>query len=328
MKRIRILQVGFRHDHAKPTFESLLRLQSYFEVVGLCDDDLSGARERIPNAPAYFTVEEALMLDIDAVAVECEEERATALAQRFANRGVHVHLDKPASPSYEAFCRLADTLEKQGCVFQMGYMYRYNPAVMDAIARVKRGALGEVFSVEAQMSVRHDKEKRAWLSRFRGGMTYFLGCHLIDLILQIQGMPDAVIPMNASTETDGICSADFGFVILKYARGVSFARACAAEYGGFARRQLVIAGAKGTLALSPLEILDGELLYTSVSATLEENGPPVWGDGAVRGETPRFNRYDGMMEAFARYICGEEENPYTYAYEKQLFAVLMEGCGI
>ena len=40
----------------------------------------------------------------------------------------------------------------------MGYMYRYNKAVQRALQMKKSGELGEIFSVEAHMSVRHDEE--------------------------------------------------------------------------------------------------------------------------------------------------------------------------
>ncbi len=326
--KIRILQVGYRHDHGVLTFHSLLRLPELFEVVGLADDeDLDKARARVPQAPAYYTIEEALQLDIDAVAIECEEEKATEYALMFAQKGVHVHLDKPGSPCTADFHRLVDTLAAEGKVLQMGYMYRYNPAIREAAARVRRGELGKIFSVEAQMSVRHPKAKRQWLGKFRGGMMYFLGCHLIDLILQICGTPQDILPMNCVTGTEGVEAEDYGFAAFKYENGVSFAKTCAAEYNGFARRQLVITGSQGSIELKPLEILAGENLYTPVATTLDKDSPAAWADGAVISQTEIFNRYDVMMRAFADYIAGREENPYTYDYEKTLFDTLMKCCG-
>lgn len=125
-------------------------------------------------------------------------------------------------------------------------MYRFNPLISEAIARAKSGELGEIYSVEAHMDCVHPPEKRQWLDRFPGGMMFYLGCHLIDLIYQIQGEPDEIISMNTSTEYKIDGAEDFGMAVLKYPHGVSFAKTCAAEPGGFMRRQLVICGTKGT----------------------------------------------------------------------------------
>ena len=45
-----------------------------------------------------------------------------------------------------------------------------------------------------------------WLGSVPGGMMFFLGCHLVDLIMQIQGMPQRVIPMNKATGLNGVVS--------------------------------------------------------------------------------------------------------------------------
>lgn len=75
-------------------------------------------------------------------------------------------------------------------------MYRYNPFVKELLQKVKNGELGDIISVEAQMNCMHSVNTRQWLANFPGGMMFFLGCHLIDLILQIQGMPERIIALN------------------------------------------------------------------------------------------------------------------------------------
>ncbi len=328
MKKIRILQVGHKHDHGKQTFDSLMRLDKLFDVIGIADEDVENAKRWVTNAPAFYTIEEALQLDIDAVTVECEEEKATEYALMFAERGIHVHLDKPGTQNIKSFNRLCDIIRERSLVLQMGYMYRYNPMICELIDRVRRGELGDIFSVEAQMSVRHDREKRMWLGKFKGGMMYFLGCHLVDLVLQICGDPEEIIPLSLATGADDISSEDYGFAVFKYKNGVSFVKSCASEYNGFARRQIVVTGSLGTAEIKPIEIICGDDIYTPIRTTLDVDDPPAWADGACEGRSEMFNRYDGMMTAFAEYINGTEINPYTPEYEKKLFSVLMQCCGM
>ncbi len=333
MKPIKIIQIGSQHDHAPMVYNSLLHLPQYFEVLALADRDPETAKARIPSAQNIITVEEALNTEgLQAVTIECEEENALDLALPFAEKGIAVHMDKPGSADHEKFIKLANILKQKNTVFTLGYMYRYNPAIKKAIDMVKKGELGEIFSVEAQMSVRHPKEKRQWLKKHRGGMMYYLGCHLIDLVLQIQGKPQEIISLNTKTFTDGVDSEDYGFALFKYKNGISFVKTNASEYNGYGRRQLVITGSKGSIEMKPLEVpkllegIDGDYFHTPYKLTLENNNPNQWSDSSVKYESELFERYDVMMETFAKHILGEEENPYTYDYEIELHKTLMEIC--
>ena len=65
------------------------------------------------------------------------------------------------------------------------------------------------------MNCYHNVEIRRWLEGYEGGMMFFLGCHLIDLIYRIMGEPQEVIPMNCSTGVDGVTGQDYGMAVLK-----------------------------------------------------------------------------------------------------------------
>jgi predicted dehydrogenase len=153
-------------------------------------------------------------------------------------------------------------------------------------------------------------------------MMFFLGCHLVDLVLTIQGKPDNIIPYNRSTGADGVTALDFGYAVLEYGNGISTVKTSAREYGGYARRQLVIVGTKGTIELKPLERpYVGEVVYTGKCEYLDEG----WHDVGDYSESTPADRYDGMIEAFGKYVLGEKENPYTLDYELELFKVVIKG---
>lgn len=259
MRRIKIVQIGVGHDHASAIWDCLLNMPDIFDFAAFAVPDVE--KEKFPERIAelskkmpFLSIDEALSLPgLDAAAIETEEVALTDCALAAAEKGLHIHMDKPGGLELAAFEKLIDILKAKKLVFSTGYMYRFNPLISEAIARAKSGELGEIYSVEAHMDCVHPPEKRQWLDRFPGGMMFYLGCHLIDLIYQIQGEPDEIIPMNTSTEYKIDGAEDFGMAVLKYTHGVSFAKTCAAEPGGFMRRQLVICGTKGTLELRPLE---------------------------------------------------------------------------
>ena len=129
-----------------------------------------------------------------------------------ANAGKHLHMEKPGGVDLADFEKLVEILKSKNLTFSTGYMYRFNPKIQEALAKVKNGELGEIYSVEAHMDCKHPAEVRQWLQNFPGGMMFFLGCHLIDLIYQIQGEPEEIIPFNCSTGYDEVIALSEGGV--------------------------------------------------------------------------------------------------------------------
>lgn len=328
MSKIKIAQIGTSlNSHGNMVWQSLLKQSDIFEVIGYAFPE--NEREKFPGGIGCFdgyremTVDEILNdPEIEAVAVETEEIYLTKYARMVAHAGKHLHMEKPGGIELADFEELVDILRGKKLVFSTGYMYRFNPTIMDMLEKVRNRELGEIYSVEAHMSCYHPVGVRQWLARLPGGMMFFLGCHLIDLIYSIQGEPEQVIPLNVSTGIDGVNAEDFGLVVFKYNRGVSFAKTCAIERGGFLRRQLVICGEKGTIEINPLEMYaDGEL-YTYAKECFSSG----WHEPGEPRQWVLDDRYDGMLRNFAELIRGKE-NPYSYDYELNLYKLIRKSCG-
>lgn len=330
MKKIRIAQIGINeHSHGSCIWKSLLKQSDLFEVVGYALPERE--KERLPQKMKYFeghkemTVEEILAdPTIEAVAIETDEIYLTTYATMAVKAGKHIHMEKPGGAVLEDFEALIQAVQQQKVVFHTGYMYRYNPYVQELLEQVRNGELGDIISVEAQMNCWHKPSVRKWLETFPGGMMFFLGCHLIDLILQIQGMPKRILPMNKVSAVDGLMGEDFGFAALEYENGWSFAKTISVEKGGFLRRQLVVCGSKKTVELNPLEkYVDGEWLATGRRVCTEDS----WHAEGVYTECEKIDRYDNMMAGFAAYVRGEKQNPYTPEYELALYKTVLKCCG-
>ena len=153
---------------------------------------------------------------------------------------------------------------------------------------------------------------------------FFLGCHLIDLVLQIMGKPDKILPMNASVGFEGTKSEDYGFALLQYKGISSFVKTCGWEPGGFERRQLVVCGTKGSVELKPLEWYGEEGMRTRK----RESSGNGWNVSGNYAWCPGMDRYDGMMASFAAMARGEKENPYTCDYELELYKTVLRCCGV
>lgn len=341
MRKLKVIQIGIGHDHASLVIENIRKQSGIFDVCGYvipdCEKQNYADRMYLFDGLKEYSIEDALSIEgLDAVIVETEEKNLLKYAIMAAEKGLHIHMDKPGSLNKDEFETLISIAKRNKTVFHLGYMYRYNPAIRALMEKIHSGELGEIYSVEAHMSCNHIKQKREWLSQFKGGMMFFLGCHLIDLILQIQGNPEKIIPFNKETGIEDVKAEDFSMVVLEYKNGVSFAKTCASEIGGYHRRQLVVCGSKGTYEIKPFEKqfpkeADGSIPYTTGVSEVykKDTDGKRWAvDCREFSWTDTYDRYDLMMESFAKMAIGEIDNPYTYDYELMLYKTLMKACGI
>lgn len=337
MKKVKVIQIGLGHDHAAVILDSLLSQPEVFEVAAFAvppEEEAAFAgriREfRDGRGLPFLPAEKALSLPgLDGAVIETEEWNLTGYAQRAAELGLHLHMDKPGGTDPAGFERLVSTVKEKKLVFSLGYMYRFNPKILEALDKVSRGELGEIYAVEAHMDCEHPPEKRQWLSRFPGGMMFYLGCHLIDLIYRIQGEPLEILPLNCSTGFEDVTADDYAMVAYRYPHGISFAKACANEPGGYLRRQLVLCGSRGTIELRPLEApFSGEdPRHTMYTPMQEAYRGKTWYDAPEVTASKGFNRYDAMMKNFAEMMLGKTKKPYSYDYELALYRLLLRSCG-
>ncbi len=331
MRKIKIALIGINGEsHAQPIISCIRKNSDIFDFVGYHLPN--GEAEKFPAVFAYLNGCKELSLDeilndptIEAVAIETEEIYLTKYATLAAKHGKHIHMEKPGGTSVSEFEALIDLVKKGGKTFNVGYMYRYNPIIRKLLKRIKDGEFGDIISVDADMSCYHPAKTRKWLETFPGGMMFFLGCHLIDLILQIQGSPENIIPLNRSSGIDGVTADDFGMAVFEYKNGVSVAKTSAVQIGGFTTRRLLVSGTKKTIEIKPLEFVSGENLLVTEAAEFENK--QSWSDRGSTYNSGDFNRYDDMMKAFASMVRGECDNPYTYDYELLLYKTVMKACG-
>lgn len=327
MKKIKIAQIGINlYSHSLEVLGSISKQTDCFELVGYVLPE--NEKERIPNKAQELikypelTLNEVLQNpEIEAVAIETDEIYLTKYALLAAKAGKHIHMEKPGGISLPDFEELISIMRKTGKVFHVGYMYRYNPYVKELMKDIPSGKLGDIISVEAQMNCGHPTEIRKWLKGLPGGIMFFLGCHLVDLVLQIKGEPRKIDTYNKCSGTDNVIAEDFGMAVFEYDNGASFVKVSDCEIGGFYRRQLVVSGTKATVEMKPLERYDQSGLHTDKTEYLADGSYEM-------SVTEPFDRYDGMMRAFAEYVRGEKQNPFTLDYELSVYKTVLKCCDV
>ena len=256
--RLRVGQVGTQHAHAAGQLQTVLALPQNFEMVGVVEPDPE-RRRRLNDHPVYqktqWISEDQLFEtpELSLVAVETSVRDLLPTAQRCVEAGFHIHLDKPAGESMEDLVRLHQTALRNKRLIQMGYMYRYNPAFQFLYEAVEEGWLGKIFEVHGVMSKKVNEVTRQELSEYPGGSMFELGCHLIDPLLHILGKPTRVTPHNRRTFADKDDLLDNCLAVFDFADATATIRSSLVEPDGGRRRQFVVCGTKGTIAIRPLE---------------------------------------------------------------------------
>lgn len=304
---LRLGQIGVGHGHASKL--AVYRDSPDWEVVGICEPD-AGLRAAAEKQKTYqglpwMSRDELLAVDgLEAVLVETKPDTSLDHAAAAIAAGRHVHLDKPAGTSLPVYRKILDEANTKGLVVQMGYMFRFNPAVMLLREFLDQGWLGDVFEVSAVMSKVVEPAARKEFARFPGGMMFELGCHVIDLVVAVLGTPDRVESvLRHSLETADDTLADNTLAILHYPRAVATVRASALEVEGFSRRHLTVCGTQGTFHIQPLD-------DPSVRITLDRPRG-MFPKGITEVPFPGFTRYIADAAEMAAMIRGEMASPFT-----------------
>ncbi|HVU87955.1 MAG TPA: Gfo/Idh/MocA family oxidoreductase [Pirellulales bacterium] len=311
MEPIKIGLIGTGHSHAAGKLAAL-RANADFEVVGVAEPDqkLAAAAQ---GAAAYqglpFVAEEQLLNTpgLTAVAVETNVPDLLAAGERVIEAGKHLHLEKPGGASLPRFRRLLDMAARKHLVVQLGYMYRYSPAILLMRDLVKQGALGEPFEIHAVMSKVVNPPSRRAFAEFAGGMMFEQGCHLIDLVIGLMGRPARVTSFLQHVAPIDDRLADNTLAVLEYPRAIASVKSSAMEVEGGARRHFVVCGTEGTCHVQPLDEPNVQL------ALSRPRGDYKKGYQEIRfGEYPR---YVGDMADLAKLIRGEKEPDFSYDHD-------------
>ena len=326
MKKIKIGQIGIGHNHAAAIMPAVRKFPELFEVVGYAEEnehwiDVWGKH------PAYqglerLSVEEVLRRS-DAVLVESDVPNLTRYAKMCVDAGKHIHMDKPASGTYEEFADVLQTAKEKNLVVQTGYMYRNNYGIRKCLDLIKDGKLGEIYSINAEMSTFHSPEYKRWLTTFDGGIMYILGCHLVDLILYILGEPKKIMKFFKHTKLDGIDFPDNNLVVLEYEKALARVFVSSVEVNGWGRRKFFVSGSKGSIDIRPIE---NEIKVTYTDLQIADTSYGDKKEILDIQDIPANCRYDDMVQEFYDYIVGTKQNPFSYEHELALKKIMDKIC--
>jgi predicted dehydrogenase len=321
--RIKIGQIGVGHAHANKL--GVFRQSHDYEVVGIVEDD-DVLRKRAEAQPAFqgltwMTREQLLNVPgLQLLLVETRVRDLLATAEACIAAGKHVHLDKPAGESLPHYRRILQAAAKRKLLVQMGYMYRYNPAVVLLRDILRRGWLGEPFEGVAVMSKVVSPADRLKLAEYPGGMMFELGCHVLDLVIGVLGKPERVTAFSRHTASldDGL--ADNMLAVLEYGKATATVRATALEVDGFARRHLTVCGTEGTLHIQPLDDPAARVAFAAPHGEYHAGYQDI--------HFGKYERYVADAADIAAILRDEKQSDFDYEHDLAVQETVLRASGI
>lgn len=324
VEKIKIGQIGVGHPHAGGKMQAFRKSEEY-EVVGVVEPDAK-LRKYAESTGTYkdlpFLTEEQLLNvnGLQAVAVETQVPDLLPTAETCITAGKHIHLDKPAGLSLPHFKRILDQAAKKHLLIQMGYMFRYNPGVVLLRDLLKKGWLGEPFEVHTVISKKMDQSSRAKLEPQPGGMMFELGCHVIDLVVQILGRPDQITPFSQHASEIKDTLQDNMLAVFTYPKALATVKSSCNEVNGFDRRHIVVCGSEGTFHLQPFGRPAANLTLSKAKGKYRK------GQQAIK--FPKYIRYIDDVADMAQIIRQEKVIDFSYEHDFHVQECVLKAAGL
>lgn len=185
-------------------------------LAGVADVDEAVVRKATRRHPVKAYTDYRQMLDREkpdlvsvAVPTRCHADVACEAMQR----GIHMLLEKPLALTVEEGQRIVGTAAEYGVKLMVGYIERFNPAVVEIKRRLGMQELGRVFQVHARR-----------LSPFPGriqdvGVVLDLATHDIDVMRFLLNSPVERVYAEITCNADENCE-DLLSGILRFSNGV------------------------------------------------------------------------------------------------------------
>ena len=322
--KIRVAMIGTGHGHAASKVRALQSMPE-FEFVGVCrpDKDDPAIGDVFKNVK-WLSLSDALEdRSIELVAVECADaERNLTYAQACIDHQKFVHLDKPPGANLSKLQKLLTDAKDRKRVVQMGYQWRYHPAMQAAFEAARKGWLGQVYRFRASIDKPIESDERKHLAKYRGGMMFSEGCHLVDRATALLGKPDKVsgFIQHHSSLDDGL--ADNSLVILEYKKAIAEISLAGFDPHGNQHRYVGILGTNGSAKAQPFAPV------RLIVDLKESAGPYKAGEQTLEPQSPPGLAYTPDFAEMAAIIRKGAEPSYSAAQDLMTHEVLLEACGM
>lgn len=252
--KITVGLLGITHPHASARVRALREIDGV-EVVAAADTD-----PRLRYFAEKYNVEareiDAILNDdsINAIMVHSKSKDMVPHARRALEAGKSVVVEKPGGGTVEDLEELLTLKESTdpSQIVQVGYNVRLSESVQKLKTLVNEGLIGEVVSVQARGAAKVGEHITEHLNQpaDMGGVLWILGCHMLDAMVEVFGVPESVNARvhKSAKLSDASSREDSASALLYYGDfSVSFSFDGHDDLEWFESSRLTVYGTKGMI---------------------------------------------------------------------------------
>ncbi len=221
MKKINIGLAGFGMS-AQVFHLPFWRADGRFEVVKVFERSSDKAKSVLPEAEIVRSFDGLLTDDVDLIVITTPNQTHFELAKAALSAGKHVVVEKPLCATAEEALILADLADKQGVLLTVYQNRRWDSAPLTAKKLLSDGLLGEIVDAEFRFeryAVGLNKKRWKETGGAGVGLVYDLGSHLLDMAVDLLGMPSEIYA-DIRHQHEGALSDDNFDIALYYSDGL------------------------------------------------------------------------------------------------------------
>jgi len=315
------------HAHAPGKLRAVLDCPQA-ELRGVWEPDGGILREcqgRLATCePPVYASLDALLADpsVEAVIVDGPVAGNVALAAAALEAGKHVLQEKPAGLKPGDLPHLQSLARQRGLLLQIGYQFRYTPAMAKLRELVGAGVVGEVFFCRARMGKDKGSYERleAELRELPGGTFFELACHPLDYIVGLMGTPTSAMAVLRTDYGIDTPLADNTVGVFEFPGGIASIESSMMEVDPFAQRRLEVFGTGGTAIVQPI---GGE----NLALILEHDQPPCH-EGQQDVAVGSWPMFVGDIEELVACIREAKQPDYDMPHDAAVQDALLAACGV
>ena len=226
------------------------------KLTAVCDADRARAEEigKQFGVPFFFDHRDLIKSGLcDAVILATPHPQHPGPAIDCMNAGIHVLSEKPLSECVSTADKMVKAAKKNKVAFSVMFQRRHEPVMAKAISLVRSGEIGRIYrtvmiSPEYRSQAYYDSGTwRATWSGEGGGVMMNQSPHILDLFVQLCGMPSEVYG-RIETRLHDIEVEDQAEAMLKYPDGGTGYLYCSTNEAG-PGQMIEIFGDKGKMTI-------------------------------------------------------------------------------
>ncbi len=211
----------FGYGYAGKTFHApLIMGVSGLRLAAVVSSDERKVREDFPQVAVSASHDQVFAdNDVELVVVATPNDTHYDLAKRALLAGKHVVVDKPFTTTSSEAEELIKLAREQNRFLSVFHNRRWDSDFLTVRRLLEEGALGDVMHFESHFDRYRPEVRQRWREQAgaASGIWYDLGPHLLDQVLQLFGMPDA-IQADLEMQRDQAQSVDYFHVVLRYGK--------------------------------------------------------------------------------------------------------------